>query len=106
MPLVPRLRRRLALSALGAGVLLLPAAPDSRTHTFRVVPYAPLGQSITGPARLTALPSNPSPATFPAPSYTNYAAPDALNDSHNAGEPSIGVNPATGAVMYQSYLST
>ncbi|MGZ4545649.1 MAG: CARDB domain-containing protein [Blastococcus sp.] len=93
-------------SASSADPELVVLPPDSGTYTVRVVPYAPLGQSITGKAQLTPLPSNPPPATFPAPAYKNYAAPNALTDSHNAGEPSIGVNPKTGAVMYQSYLST
>src|SRR5207253_8978045 len=40
------------------------------------------------------------------PSFVNYAAPAALNDSNNAGEPSIGVDWKTGAVMFESYSST
>ena len=85
-------------------LVLLP--PNSGDYVVRVVPYAPLGQSVTGTARLTALPTNPPPATFPAPAYRNYAAPETLTNAHNAGEPSIGVNPKTGAVMYQAYTST
>jgi hypothetical protein len=96
----------LGTSASSADPELVQVPPDSGTYTVRVVPYAPLGQSITGTAQLTSLPADPQPAAFPAPAYTNYAAPDSLHDSHNAGEPSIGVNPKTGAVMYQSYLST
>src|SRR3954454_6038123 len=84
--------------------VLLP--PDTGDYTVRVVPFAPLGQSITGTAQLTTTPANPAPATFPAPAYATYAAPDSLTDAHNAGEPSIGVNPTTGAVMYQAYTST
>jgi len=84
--------------------VLLP--PDTGNYTVRVVPFAPLGESITGTAQLTTTPANPAPATFPAPAYATYAAPDSLTDAHNAGEPSIGVNPTTGAVMYQAYTST
>ena len=85
-------------------LVLLP--PDSGDYTVRVVPYLPLGESFTGTAELTTTPPNPAPADFPAPSYSTYAAPESLPDAHDAGEPSIGVNPETGAVMYQSYLST
>ena len=84
--------------------VLLP--PETGDYTVRVVPYAPLGSSITGTAQLVATPTNPAPATFPAPTYTNYAAPDTLSNAHNAGEPSIGVDPKTGSVMYQAYTST
>lgn len=80
--------------------------PNSGTYTVRVVPFTPLGQSITGTARLTTTPSNPPPATTTGLAYRNYAAPKALTDSHNAGEPSIGVDWKTDAVMYQSYVST
>jgi hypothetical protein len=85
-------------------LVLLP--PDSGDYTVRVVPYLPLGESFTGKAELTSTPPNPAPAGFAAPTYATYAAPETLPDAHNAGEPSIGVNPATGAVMYQSYVST
>ncbi|MFL6095587.1 MAG: hypothetical protein ACJ71Y_09075, partial [Blastococcus sp.] len=85
-------------------LVLLP--PDSGDYTVRVVPYLPLGESFTGKAELTSTPVNPAPATIAAPAYATYTAPESLPDAHNAGEPSIGVNPATGAVMYQSYLST
>jgi hypothetical protein len=92
-----------ASSADPEQVLLPPTTGD---YTVRVVPYLPLGQSFTGRAELTTPPVDPAPATFPAPGYTNYAAPESLADAHNAGEPSIGVDPTTGAVMYQAYLST
>ena len=85
-------------------LVLLP--PDSGDYTVRVVPYLPLGESITGKAELTTTPANPPPASFPAPAYQNYAAPRVAADAHDAGEPSIGVNPKTGAVMYQAYMST
>ncbi|HVD28948.1 MAG TPA: hypothetical protein VNC79_10670, partial [Mycobacteriales bacterium] len=85
-------------------LVLLP--PDSGDYTVRVVPYLPLGESFTGTAELTTTPPNPAPADFPAPAYSTHAAPESLPDAHDAGEPSIGVNPETGAVMYQAYLST
>ncbi len=40
------------------------------------------------------------------PTFTNFAAPSSLPNSGNAGEPSLGVNGSTGALMYQSYSST
>jgi hypothetical protein len=40
------------------------------------------------------------------PGFTNLAAPSSLPNSGNAGEPSLGVNGTTGAMMYQSYAST
>jgi hypothetical protein len=80
--------------------------PNSGTYTVRVVPFNPLGQSITGTAKLSAIPGNPPPASTTGLAYRNYAAPNSLTDAHNAGEPSIGVDWKTGAVMYQSYLST
>ena len=38
--------------------------------------------------------------------FNTYAAPATLNNSNNAGEPSIGINWNTGATMYQAYTST
>ena len=43
--------------------VLLP--PDTGDYTVRVVPFAPLGESITGTAQLTSTPANPAPASFP-----------------------------------------
>jgi hypothetical protein len=40
------------------------------------------------------------------PVLTTYAAPSSLANSNNAGEPSIGVDWKTGAVMYQAFEST
>ena len=40
------------------------------------------------------------------PTFTNLAAPSSLSNSNNAGEPSLGVNGSSGALMYQSYAST
>ena len=40
------------------------------------------------------------------PTFATYAAPASLPNSNNAGEPSVGVNWSSGAVMYQSYTST
>src|SRR5258707_6557725 len=40
------------------------------------------------------------------PTFATYTAPAALPNSSNAGEPSVGVNWSSGAVMYQSSTST
>jgi len=40
------------------------------------------------------------------PTFTNLAAPASFGNSDNAGEPSLGVNGKTGAMMYQAYAST
>lgn len=45
--------------------------------------------------------------TVPVASYTNYTPPESLSTNvHSAGEPSIGTNDNTGAVLYQAYTST
>ncbi|MGZ4633525.1 MAG: hypothetical protein ACXV2G_12765, partial [Actinomycetes bacterium] len=93
-----------AASSSDPETLLLPAV--TANYTVRVVPYAPLGQSITGTATLVANPTDPAPSTAPAPGFRNYAAPETIKDAHNAGEPSIGNSWSTGSTMYQSYLST
>jgi hypothetical protein len=38
--------------------------------------------------------------------FASYAAPSGLSGATNAGEPSLGVNGSTGAMMYQSGTST
>ncbi|MFF4360322.1 sialidase family protein [Streptomyces sp. NPDC001604] len=84
--------------------LLLPAVAAS--YMVRVVPYAPLGDSFTGTASLVANPVDPPPSTAVPPTYANSSAPDSLAHAHEAGEPSIGVDRATGAAMFQAYTST
>jgi hypothetical protein len=58
--------------------------------------------SLTSPPPATATPT-PQPG-FIAPRYENYAAPNGLGT--DAGEPSIGFNPHTGRILFQSYLDT
>ena len=94
-----------AASSAKPEVMLVP--PNAGTYTVRVVPFLPLGDSYTATASLVGLPANPAPSTAPQPSFTTYVPPDSLSpDVHNAGEPSIGANDKTGAVMYQAYTST
>jgi hypothetical protein len=80
--------------------------PTTGTYTVRVVPFLPLGQSYSAKASLVDQPVPPPPGTATPPGFTTYAAPSALPNSNNAGEPSIGPNWNSGATLYQSYLST
>lgn len=84
--------------------VVLPAVTAS--YTVRVVPFDPIGDSFTGTASLVSNPVDPPPATGTPPTYSASWAPDSIKDAHNAGEPSIGVDRATGAVMFQAYTST
>ncbi len=74
-----------------------------RRLTFRTallaIPAAVLGVMVAGPG-------NPADADTGTPTFANYAAPGSLSNSNNAGEPSIGINGSTGALMYQAYTST
>ncbi|MFF7976440.1 sialidase family protein [Streptomyces sp. NPDC007905] len=98
--------REVAASASSSDpeTVLLPAV--SASYTVRVVPYAPLGDSFTGTASLIADPTDPPPSTATPPTYENSSAPGSIADAHNAGEPSIGVDHASGAAMFQAYTST
>ena len=73
-------------------------------YTVRVVPFQSAGDSYTASASYLA-PAGPPPAyTGIAPRYSTYAAPNGLGTQ--AGEPSLGVDWATGAVMYLATLET
>ena len=76
-------------------LVLLP--PDSGDYTVRVVPLPAAGGVLHRHRGAHATPPNPAPADLPAPAYSTYAAPESLPAAHDAGEPSIGVNPETGA---------
>src|SRR5437867_2265972 len=41
-----------------------------------------------------------------APAFSNSVIPNGLQNSANAGEPSIGVDTATDAAFFQAYTST
>ena len=62
--------------------------------------------SFAGALSAVFLVTTPALAGGGTPAFVNYAAPAVITDSNNAGEPSIGVNWKTGAVMFQSYSST
>jgi hypothetical protein len=99
--------KQVASSASSAKPETMVVPPDAGRYTVRVVPFLPLGDSITGSATLSATPANPAPSSASRPGFATYAPPASLSaDVHNAGEPSIGTSDRTGAVMYQAYLST
>ena len=50
--------------------------------------------------------SGPAEALSGTPTFTNLAAPSTLSGSNSAGEPSLGVNGSTNAMMYMSGTST
>jgi len=77
-----------AASSSDPEVVVVP--PTTGDYTVRVVPFAPLGQTVTGTATMTTVPTNPPPSTATAPTYSQYGAPAAFARSHDAGEPSIG----------------
>jgi hypothetical protein len=71
--------------------------PAGGTYTVSAAPYvAP--QAYTASATLTLVAPPPPPPSDPAPTYSVYAAPAGVGAS--AGEPTLGVNESTGAVMY------
>src|SRR3954469_25384245 len=53
---------------------------------------------------LAALAALAPAARAAAPTYSNYVGPKAL--VADAGEPSIGYNPKSGATLFQSYTTT
>lgn len=75
-------------------------------YTVRIVPFAPLGETVSASASLTAKPAVTAPGTDPAPVYRNYAGPSTLKRVNDAGEPSIGANWKSGKVLYQAYTAT
>ncbi|HEX6500141.1 MAG TPA: sialidase family protein [Micromonosporaceae bacterium] len=93
-----------AASSADPETLVVP--PIAGRYTVRVVPFNPLGQSYSASASLVAKPTGPAPGPTNVASFANYAAPDSLPQAHNAGEPSIGVDWATGRAMYQAYTDT
>ncbi|MEP6816456.1 MAG: hypothetical protein ABI873_12980, partial [Marmoricola sp.] len=80
--------------------------PTTGTYTVRVVPFAPVGESYSAKASLVPKPADPPAGIDTRPGFRNFAAPAALKDSNNAGEPSIGNNWKSDSTLYQAYLST
>ncbi len=69
-------------------LVLMPAV--SGNYTVRVVPFNPLGNSITGTIELVDKTPAAPQASGISPRYQNYAAPSGKGSS--AGEPSVGVD--------------
>jgi hypothetical protein len=71
--------------------------PPSGTYTVAAAPFvAP--QAYTASAKLTLQAPPPPPSSDRAPAYSIYAPPAGVGAS--AGEPTLGVNESTGAVMF------
>jgi hypothetical protein len=85
-------------------VAVLPAVTG--TYTIRVVPYAPLGESIAAAIELTPKPAPATPGTATPPKYSNHQPPAGSGLGTTAGEPSIGANWKSGKVMFQSNTQT
>jgi hypothetical protein len=96
----------LASSASSADPEVIIVPPTSGDYTVRVVPFAPLGESVTGTATLADLPANPAPSSATPPTYSQYGAPETFAQSHDAGEPSIGNSHKTGSTFYQALYDT
>ncbi|WP_083684510.1 CARDB domain-containing protein [Massilia putida] len=93
-----------AASSSDPEVAVLPAIAG--TYTVRVVPYAPLGDSIAAAIELTPKPVPATPGSGTPPSYTSYQPPAGSGLGTTAGEPSIGANWKSGKVMFQSNTQT
>ncbi|MGZ3181903.1 MAG: CARDB domain-containing protein [Telluria sp.] len=85
-------------------VAVLPAATG--TYTVRVVPFAPLGDSVTATIALTTKPVAATPGSGTPPAYSLYQPPAGSSMGTAAGEPSIGSNWKSGKVMFQSNTET
>jgi hypothetical protein len=83
-------------NANGAAEKVTLQNPAAGVYTVSAAPYVAT-RAYSANAKLTLQPT-PPPATDPAPTYAVYAPPAGLGAT--AGEPSIGVNHRTGAVMY------
>ena len=59
-----------ASSASSSDPEVIVAPPTSGDYTVRVVPFAPLGETVTGTATLTSLPANPAPSTATPPTFS------------------------------------
>jgi len=84
----------------GAAELVVLHNPAAGSYTVSASNFAALS-TYTASARIVrapAPPPPPPPSTEVPPTYVNYVPPDGLGTQ--AGEPSLGVNERTGAVMF------
>jgi hypothetical protein len=71
--------------------------PAAGVYTVSAVPFATV-TAYSATAKIIEAPAPPPPSTEPAPTYSIHTPPAGLGQS--AGEPTLGVNEQTGAVMY------
>lgn len=95
-----------ASAASSADPEVIVTAPDAGAYTVRVVPATVAGDSFTATVALQNNPAQPPPSTVPASGFSNYPAPAALANVHNAGEPSLGYDASHDVALYQASLST
>ena len=89
-------------SSASPNSVLVPAT--SGVYSVRIIPYQVAGDSYSASASFVPAAGPPPTYLGTAPRYATYAAPNGLGTS--AGEPSLGVNWATGNVLYQASLET
>lgn len=77
--------------------------PAAGTYTVAASPYLAT-RAYTARAVLTELAPPPPPPAVPTPEYEIYGPPAGMGAS--AGEPTLGVNEESGAVMYIAGLET
>ena len=87
----------------GAAEKVVLTNPAAGLYTVSAGPYAAL-RAYSATAKLTLVSPPPPPPSGPAPTYGVYAPPAGVGAS--AGEPTLGVDEATGTVMYIAGLET
>ncbi|HLF57134.1 MAG TPA: sialidase family protein [Thermoanaerobaculia bacterium] len=80
-------------------IIVLPVTDGLRHLRVRVEPFLVTNSTYNGTITLGPAPFTPFiPGSEPPPVFRNFAAPN--NWGENFGEPSIGVNPTSGNVMF------
>jgi hypothetical protein len=93
-----------AASSADPEVAVFPAVPGE--YTLRVVPFAPLAQSIQATVELTPAPTPATPGSGTPPGYAIFQPPAGSTMGTTAGEPTIGANWKTGKALIQSNTQT
>ena len=62
--------------------------------------------TLLGSAAVAAPHHRPASLRPPAPTFASYPIPDSLGSANNSGEPSVGVDWRSGAVLYQAGFAT
>jgi hypothetical protein len=89
-------------NGVGVAEKVVLSNPAAGTYTVSAAPFVST-QAYSATAKLTLV-TTPPPSTATAPTYGLYAPPAGIGLS--AGEPTLGVNFDTGAVMYIAGLET